>query len=187
MKGAIATGLLLLTVSAASADPLTCTLAGYKGLPGLSAAVADNALTLTWDGDRGQELRMRFTLVSGAPTIQELAVRKNGGPWGVLASNAAADFHVVAGLRRMSNQQMTPLRGLGVELTNEIVDRFRWEPFWDAPLELSEPAAGRGGNPPPVAGVANQPGLPRKSEEITRAAASFRVTTCDCQDQRLAP
>jgi hypothetical protein len=30
-----------------------------------------------------------------------------------------------------------------------------------------------------VAGVANQPGLPRKSEEITRAAASFRVTTCD--------
>ncbi len=78
----------------------------------------------------------------------------------------------------MSNQQMTPLRGLGVELTDDIVDRFRWEPFWDAPLELSEPT-GRQGNPPPAAGVANQPGLPRKSEEITRAEAFYRVTSCD--------
>jgi hypothetical protein len=70
----------------------------------------------------------------------------------------------MSGLRRMSNQQMQPLRGLGVELTSEIVDKYRWDPFWDAPLDLSPPS-GRGGNPPPAAGVANQPGLPRKSDE----------------------
>lgn len=178
MKSGIATCFLLLTVSTANADPLTCTLTGYKAMPGLSASVADNALTLTWEGDRGHELRMRLTLVSGAPTIQELAVRKAGGSWGVLASNATPDFQVVSGLRRMSNQQMTPLRGLAVELTDSIVDRFRWEPFWDAPLELSEPT-GRPGNPPPAAGVANQPGLPRKSEEITRANAFYRATGCE--------
>lgn len=178
MKSAVAACLLLLTVSSASADPLTCTLTGYRAVPGLAASVAADALTLVWEGDRGQELRMRFTVVSGSPTIQELAVRKKGGSWGVLASNATPDFRVVSGLRRMSNQQMTPLRGLGVELTNDIVDRFRWEPFWDAPLELSEPT-GRPGNPPPAVGVANQPGLPRKSEEITRAAAFYKITGCD--------
>ena len=66
---------------------------------------------------------------------------------------------------------MTPLRGLGVELTDEIVDRFRWEPFWDAPLDSRNPPDASG-NPPPAAGVANQPGLPRKPEEITRATPS---------------
>ena len=169
---------LVLAAAPAYADPLTCTLTGYKAQSGLSAAVADNVLTLTWDGERGQELRLRFALVAGAPTIQELAVRKGGGAWGVLASNAIADFRVVSGLRRMSNQQMTPLRGLGVALTDEIVDRFRWDPFWDAPLDLAEPG-GRSGNPPPAAGVANQPGLPRKPAEITRATATYRVTGCD--------
>jgi len=46
----------------------------------------------------------------------------------------------------MSNQQMAPLRaGLGVELTSEVVDKYRWSRFWDAPLDLSAPS-GRGGN-----------------------------------------
>ena len=143
MKFAVAASLCLFAVSSANADPLTCSLSAYKAQPGLSASVADNVLTLTWDGDRDQELRLRLTVVSGAPTIHELSVRKRGGSWGVLAANAAPDFRVVSGLRRMSNQQMSPLRGLGVELTDSIVDRFRWEPFWDAPLELAEPT-GRG-------------------------------------------
>jgi hypothetical protein len=159
------------------ADPLSCDLAQYKSAPDLNASVASNVLTVTWSGDRSQDLRMRFALAAGTPTIEELAVRKRGGPWSVLAANVTPDFRVVSGLRRMSNQQMAPLRGLGVELTSEIVDRFRWEPFWDAPLDLSPPS-GRGGNPPPAEGVANQPGLPRKPDEIKRAAAVYRTTSC---------
>ena len=62
MKVVVATCLLLLTVSSAYADPLTCTLTGYKAMPGLSATVADNALTLTWEGDRGQELLTLFSV-----------------------------------------------------------------------------------------------------------------------------
>ena len=161
----------------AQADPMSCSLDGYKAQAGLTASQAGDVLTLQWTGDRNQELRLRFTLVSGTPTIQELAVRKARGAWGVVAANAVPDYRVISGLRRMSNQQMQPLRGLGVQLTNDILDTYRWDSFWDAPLDLSKPA-GRGGNPPPDAGVANQPGLPRKADEITRASAAYRVTSC---------
>jgi hypothetical protein len=159
------------------ADPMTCDMNGYKASAGLSATLAGNALTVLWEGDRSQELRARFGIASGTPTLQELSIRRRGAQWGVLASNATPDFRVASGLRRMSNQQMVPLRGLGVELTPEIVDRYRWEPFWDAPLDLSAPT-GRGGNPPPAEGVANQPGLPRKADEITRSSAAFQTAGC---------
>ena len=161
----------------ASADPLTCNMNGYKATPGLTAAIADNVLTIAWNGDTNREVRLRFALDGGTPTIQELAIRRAGGTWGALARNAVPDYRVVSGLRRMSNQQMTPLRGLGVDLTPAIVDTYRWDPFWDAPLDLAPPG-GRGGNPPPAAGVANQPGLPRKTDEIARASAVYHVTGC---------
>src|SRR4029077_9760061 len=149
----------------------------YKAASDLNASVANNTLTVAWSGDRGQELRIRFGINGGTPTIEELAVRKRGGAWSVLAAKVTPDFRVISGLRRMSNQQMAPLRGLGVELTSEIVDKYRWEPFWDAPLDLSAPS-GRGGNPPPAEGVANQPGLPRKPDEIKRAAAVYHTSSC---------
>jgi len=169
---------LALAAATVSADPLTCSLTGYKAAAGLVAAAADNMLTVTWDGDRNQEVRLRFSVERGTPTIQELAVRRKGGQWSTLASNAVPDYRVVSGLRRMSNQQISPLRGLGVELTPDIVDKYRWDPFWDAPLDLSPPS-GRGGNPPPADGVANQPGLLRKPDEIKRAAAVYRATGCE--------
>ena len=181
MKTSACTLLVVSSVLAAaivSADPLTCNLTGYKSTAGLTAALADNVLTVTWDGDRNQEVRLRFAVDRGTPTIQELAVRKKGGQWTILATNAIADYRIVSGVRRMSNQQMSPLRGLGVDLTSEIVDKYRWDPFWDAPLDLSAPS-GRGGNPPPAEGVANQPGLPRKPDEVKRAAAVYRSTGCE--------
>ena len=52
----------LLGASAAGADPLTCNLSGYKAMSGLTAGVADDILTVTWDGDNGTELRMRFAI-----------------------------------------------------------------------------------------------------------------------------
>src|SRR6185295_10019887 len=113
---------------------LTCNLSGYKAQAGLTAALADNTLTVTWDGDRNQEVRLRFTVESGTPTIRELAVRREGSAWVVLAASATPEFRVVSGMRRMSNQQMQPLRGLNVPITAEIVDRHKWDVFWDAPL-----------------------------------------------------
>jgi hypothetical protein len=178
MKTTLGTLVLLLVGSTLRAGPLTCDLSAYKPAAGLTAAVADDALTLTWDGDHNQELRLRFAIDSGTPTILELAVRHKAGRWGTLAANVIPEFRVMSGLRRMSNQQMSPLRGLGVELTPAVIDTYRWDPFWDAPFDLSAPS-GRGGNPPPAEGVGNQPGLPRKPGEIKRAEAVYRAANCE--------
>jgi hypothetical protein len=178
MRIAIATLMLLAAGSTLYADPMTCDLKSYKPTPGLSASAANNTLTVVWNGDRNQELRLRFGIAAGTPAIQELAIRKGSGQWATLGTDVTPDFRVVTGLRRMSSQQIAPLRGLGVDLTPEIVDMYRWDPFWDAPLDLSPPG-GRAGNPPPAEGVANQPGLPRKPDEIKRASAAYRVTGCE--------
>src|SRR5579864_4728650 len=122
MKATLGTLVLLLAGVALGADPPTCNLSAYTPMPGLAATLVDRALTVTWEGDHNQELRLRFAVASGTPTIQELAVRHASGRWGTLASNVTPDFRVMSGLRRMSNQQMAPLRGLGVDLTPAIVD-----------------------------------------------------------------
>ena len=157
-----------------SADPLACSLAGYKAVPGLTAGVSGDTLAVTWDGAKNQELRLRFAIDGGTPTIRDLAIRRKGATWVTLAANVTPEFRVVSGMRRMSNQQMQPLRSLGVEITPAVVDRERWEAFWDAPLDLpGVPAGGRGvgGNLPPD--------LPRSASEIHRDSAAYHANGCE--------
>jgi hypothetical protein len=169
-----------LYATAAQADPVKCDLSAYKATPGLAARQDGNSLFVTWSGDSNQEVRLRLAVVGGKPIIEELALRHGGATWSTLARNATPDYEVMTGLRRMSSQQLEPLRGLGVEITQAVVNKYRWDPFWDAPFDLSVPAGGRGGNPPPAAGLpgTDQPGLPRKPEEIQRASAVYQVTGC---------
>jgi hypothetical protein len=215
MRKALCSAFCLLLTATASADPLNCRLPADKPPAGLTAAVAADVLTLSWEADQGQEVRLRLVIDNGTPTIRELAIRKRGGQWGVLAANAKPEFRLVSGLRRMTNQQMVPLREHGVRITDQIINDKKWDAFWDAPLDLTPPAArggrggagapagGRGGaapaptgppvtdfadpafrgggNPPPAPGVASQPGLPRKPEEIRRATATYRATGCDAK------
>jgi hypothetical protein len=56
-------------------------------------------------------------------------------------------------------------------MTQTERNKHRWDPFWDAPLNLTLPRAPA--NPPPVAGLpgTDQPGLPRNPTEIKRAEA----------------
>jgi len=148
----------------AATAPLNCNLSGYQGAAGLNAAATGDALAVTWDGDRNQELRLRFVIDNGTPTIQELAVRKKGGAWGVVAANVTPEYRVASGRRRMDGEAAEGLRENGItEITPEVFEKYQWDPFWDAPLDLSAPT-GRGGNPPPADGVANQPGLPRRPD-----------------------
>src|SRR5947208_16741950 len=98
MKRLLGPLMFFLMAISAYGQTLTCDLTGYKPMPGLSASAAKNSLTVIWDGDRGEELRLRFGTSAGSPVIQELAVRKRGAPWGILAANAAPDFRVVSGL-----------------------------------------------------------------------------------------
>ena len=104
-KTALLTIAALLVSAASFADPLTCNLSEYKGSSGLNAAVANDTLTLTWDGDKEQELRLRFGVTAGTPTIRELALRRKGGQWATLLTNATPDFRVATGLRRATDQQ----------------------------------------------------------------------------------
>jgi hypothetical protein len=166
-------------VTTAQADPLTCDLTQYKSQSGLTAVVSDNTLTVSWDGERNHDARIRFALENGTPTIRELAIRSRAGQWLTLASNVTAEYRVVSGLRRATDQQLRPLKDLGVAITPAILDQIRWEAFWDAPLNVPGDDVAHGGATPPAAGIANQPGLPRKPEEITRAVAAYQVRSCE--------
>ena len=163
----------LLFAGALFADSLPCDLSGYKALPGLNAALANDILTLTWDGDRSQAVRLRFAVTNGAPVIREIAVRPTGGNWNPLATDISPEFTIVSGKRRMSHQQMEPLETMGVKVTPEIIEKQKWEAFWDAPLDIPGlPPGGRapGGNLPLD--------LPRAASEVHRGTAAYHVRGC---------
>lgn len=134
---------------------------------------------MTWDGDIGQQVRLRFTVNGGVPTIAELAVRPARGDWKVVASGITPDYRVVSGIRRVTAQQLAPLRGLKTELTKELIDAIKWDAFWDAPLNTEALENTRVNAIPPVKGILDQPGLPRKPEEINRSSAAFSTTACE--------
>ena len=160
-----------LSVSDAVADPLNCSLSQYKATSGLTAVADAATLTLTWDGDRNQELRLRLGITEGTPTIQDLSVRKRGGAWASLAANVTPEFRVASGIRRMDNQSLEGLRKNGItEITKPIFDAWGWDTFWDAPLHL-----------PGDEGDLKRrtPGVPRKPEEVKRGTAVYRAESCD--------
>jgi hypothetical protein len=102
---------------------------------------------------------------NGQPVVAEMAARKSGASWVVLGRNLSPEFEVTSGRRRLSEQQMAPLRALGVALTPEVVEREQWNAFWDAPLMIP-------GNP------RTNLDLPRKPEEIRRAWATYHAKAC---------
>ena len=177
MPRTVAALVLLGIARGVAADPMNCSISEYSPQPGLTASAAGDALTLVWEAERGSEVRLRLANERGAPVVADVAVRNRGGAWATVVAHATPEFRIVTGLRRMSNQQLAPLRELGTSITPDIVDAKKWDAFWDAPLDLSP--AGRGGNPPPAEGIANQPGLPRRSEEIRRASAVYRASSCE--------
>ena len=169
-----------------AAAAVTCDLGSFLTSPGLMASArgADDSATsplleFEWAGTGNDRVRMRFDVAEGQPIVRELAVRDGDGAWATLARDAAFEYHIIEGFRRISNQQLVPLRELGVELTQEVVDRYKWDVFWDAPLDLSEPGGGRfARNPPPTEGVAGQPGLPRSTDEIQRSSVAYALEAC---------
>jgi hypothetical protein len=187
---------------ALSAQSMNCDMSQYKGASGLTAAMEQGSLAVTWNGSNGSELRARYGIDNGQPIVRELAVRKSGGQWAPLGQNLVPEFYVKSGVRRMTTQQGAPLINLGVDITPEVIEREKWYAFWDAPFVIpgvpepaparaggpargqaqpgpasqSEPAARRGSVPPgPVGRVY---GLPRRPEEIKKADATFKTTSC---------
>lgn len=154
-----------LLTGVAAGQELNCDLSGYKAQDGLKAQVRGGVLELTWQGERREQLRAAFAIRGGQPTVQELAARKNGGSWVVLGQNLTPEFEVTSGVRRLSQQQIAPLKELNVELTPELIEKEKWNAFWDSPLMVP----GRPGT---------NLGLPRKPEEIRKSWAKYNATSC---------
>ena len=158
---------LTANIVAASAfgQELNCDMTGYKPQDGLRAQMRAGILELTWTGERQEQLRAAFTIRNGQPMVEELAARKSGGKWIELGRNVTPEFEITSGVRRLSEQQMAPLRELKIELTPEVVEREKWNAFWDSPLMVP----GRPGT---------NLGLPRKPEEIRKTWAKFNSSGC---------
>jgi hypothetical protein len=140
---------LLVFIPLAGAVELSCDLSACKPSPGLEARLDGDSLEVAWAGERGQSLTARFAISESRPVIREFAVRRGSGRWSVLAADLAPEFTVVTGVRRTGH-------GLPEDL--------RWWVYWDAPLQ--------------VPGSGDQPGLPRRAEEIHRSQATFRAGNC---------
>ena len=141
----------------------TCDFKDYKPQAGLKAEMNSGDLQLNWQGYSDQQLQARFAIRSGQPTIRELAARKGSGNWIVLGRDLTPEFEVTSGVRRMSEQQAAPLRALHIGITPAVIEKEKWNAFWDAPLMV------------PGTGSLE---LPRKPEEIRRAWAAYNAASC---------
>lgn len=121
-----------------SADAVKCDLSQYQATSGLTASLEQDSLVVTWTGQNGSEMRARYGINANSPVVRDLAIRRSGGPWGVLGQNLKPEFKVVTGIRRMSTQQADPLKAAGVVLTPEVIEKNRWYAFWDAPLVMPD-------------------------------------------------
>jgi hypothetical protein len=162
----VAALMLPTTSSRVSAAGLTCDMTQYHARSGLTAAIDQDALVVTWTGQSNSEVRVRYAIDNGQPVLRDLSTRKSGGQWATLGQNLVPEYHVVSGLRRMSSDQVGALPRDGIELTPEAIAKNRWYAFHDAPLEVP----GRSGR--------QMPPLPRSPSEIRRADSSFKTTSC---------
>ena len=99
-----------LVAARVSADPLTCNLSAYAASPGLTATCTTTEVTLTWTGQKTDQLRMRLAINGGTPTIADLAIRKPGGAWTSVASNLTPEYRVVSGWRRLDQEAYPELK-----------------------------------------------------------------------------
>src|ERR1700733_5840250 len=90
-------GSVVLWACGSCPQSLQCDMHGYKQTSGLTASLATNDLTIAWKGEKDEELRMRMAIENGTPTIRELAMRRQGVSWIVLAKDLTPDLRIVAG------------------------------------------------------------------------------------------
>src|SRR5204862_2199695 len=105
-------------------------------------------------GENGSRLRAKFGVERATPVIRELGAAPASGGEAILGRNLIPEFTTVSGVRRTAH-------GLDYE--------HRWDVFWDAPLTIP--------------GGGENPGLPRKPEEIRRGSSSFNTHACEVRQE----
>jgi hypothetical protein len=119
MNFRVITATLCVGLLSEAAPAQTVDMTGYRPQPGLVAVSEGGSLAVTWDGEQGQELQARFSIVEGNPAVRELRVRRKGGEWTRLGRDLVPEFGVTTGVRRTGH---------------ELDQEHRWDVFWDAPL-----------------------------------------------------
>lgn len=148
-----------------SAQSFPCSTQGLQAVEGIEVTANGNGTLLTWDGERGDHLRALFVLRDGQPLIADLEARISDGPWIVLAQDVTPDFHVTTARRRISETETSILVRMKQD-TPENQERYKWNVFWDAPLEV------------PGTEDNHLVGPPRTQDEIRRADVIYHSTAC---------
>ena len=105
-------------------------------------------LTVSWNGQGTSQLRARFAIDGGTPTIRDLSVRRGGGEWAMLGQNLTPEYQVTTGsaahVERPGERVLQSRHRHHAGRDRQV----QWYAFWDAPLSVPGyyPAAGgRGG------------------------------------------
>jgi hypothetical protein len=154
-----------LCAGAAAAQTFHCSLRDYKTVAGMSVSAPGGAVELAWPGENGQQLRARFTLRDAQPLIEELAARRAGGAWVVLGKDLSPDFEVTTGKRRASSTEINILKKFHEDTPAEE-EEYKWNVFWDAPLEI------------PGTEDNHLVGPGRSPDEVKRANVSYDSNNC---------
>ena len=142
----------------------SCDMKDWKPIAGISVTASHGGVEVVWPGEHGQQNRARFALRNGQPVIEELAAQKAGGAWILLGKDLYPDFQVTTGRRRISTTELNILKRLH-EDTPQNESEYKWNVFWDAPLEIP-------GHDSHLVGLGRSP------DEVKRATVSYRTTTC---------
>ena len=135
MRFSHAAWVMFLCGCAIAAHAQTCDTKDWKPIEGVSLTVQPGGVELSWPGEHGQANRARFALREGKPVVEALAARKGAGAWVELGTNLSPDFEVTTGRRRISTTELDILKRLNND-TPEAEEQYKWNVFWDAPLEI---------------------------------------------------
>ena len=156
--------ILVLCGLASVAQAQSCGLKDWKPIAGVSVTSSRDSVEVSWPGEQGQQNRARFALRDGQPIVAELAAQKSGAAWVELGTDLTPDFQVTTGRRRISTTELDILKRLHND-TPEAENEYKWNVFWDAPLEIP-------GHDSHLVGPGRTP------DEVKRATVSYNSDTC---------
>ena len=134
---------IVLSVLPVAAQGTNCDLGGYKPQEGLKAEVRGGALELQWQGNVKKSYARPLLCAPVSQSFRNWRRKNRGGKWIVLGQNLTPEFEFTSGVRRLSEQQMAPLREMKVELTPEVDREGKVECFLGFASDGSGPARER--------------------------------------------
>jgi hypothetical protein len=161
---------LIFVGGACAAWAESCDLKEWKPIAGVRVTAGEDGVEVEWPGERGEALRVRFGLHAGQPVVEELAAQRLGGAWVELGKDLQPDFEVTTGRRRISATELEILKKNNND-TPEAENEYKWNVFWDAPLEI------------PGTEDNHLVGPGRTADEVKRARVSYNASTCRVQSE----